>query len=249
MFNKSLETLKKISFLLVIILIFTACNKDVTLKFETQHIEESAAAKIVINYPKAIGTKAVSEKINQQIEHVIANEMNMADTAENNITLSEAVSQFDNEYKRFKKDFTDSAQKWEVKVDGEVIYESHEVICVSIQSYTDTGGAHGNGRLSYLNFNPETGDVLEQNDIIRNIEDFKKIAEKAFTDQTKPKDNEESMEDFFFGEDFQLPANIGFTKDGLVLLYNNYEIASYAQGATRVVLPYDQIKDLLKVNP
>lgn len=249
MFNESPETLKKISFLFIIALLISACNKDVKLKFETQHIEKSTDASIVINYPKAVGTKTVAEKINQHIEHVIANEMNMADTPENDISVIEAVSQFDKEYKTFKNDFQDSSQKWQVKVDGEVIYESAEVIFVSLQSYIDTGGAHGNTRVTYLNFNPETGALLDQNDIIKDPTKFKKIAEKAFKEQTKPKDDDETIEDFFFGEDFQLPSNIGFTKEGLVLLYNNYEIASYAQGTTEVVLPYNQIKDLLKLNP
>ena len=249
MFNKTPKYLKKLSLFLITALMIFGCDKDVKLKFETQHIEKSSDALIVIDYPKAIGTKAVANKINQKIEHVIANEMNMSDTPENDLTISEAVSQFDQEFKTFKEDFQDSSQKWEVKVDGQVVYESPEIICISLETYTDTGGAHGNGRTTFLNFNPETGTLLGQKDIIKNLKEFKNIAEKAFKEQTKPKDNDETMEDFFFGEDFQLPSNIGFTNNGLTLLYNNYEIASYAQGITKITLPYDQIKDFLKVNP
>lgn len=249
MFNKSHETLKNISFFLIISLLLSACNEDIKLKFETQHIEKPTDATIVINYPKAIGKKAVAEKINQQIEQVIVNEMNMSDSPEIHIPLSEAVSQFDKEYRTFKNDFPDSSQKWEAKVDGQVVYESPEILCISIQTYTDTGGAHGNGKTTYLNFNPSTGAVLEQKDLINNAEQFKKVAEKAFKEQTKPRDNDETMEDFFFGEDFQLPSNIGFTENGLVLLYNNYEIASYAQGITEIILPYQEIRGLLKVSP
>jgi len=127
------------------------------------------------------------------------------------------------------------------------VNKNTKLIWVSLQSYVDTGGAHGNGRLSYLNFNPQTGALLKQNDIISNLSQFKKIAKTAFEEQTKPKDDDETIEDFLFGEDFQLPANIGFTKEGLTLLYNNYEIASYAQGITKIVLPYDQLNGLLKV--
>lgn len=240
--------MKKLSLLLVINLLVFSCNRDVKLKFETEHIESLSHARIVIDYPKAIGTKAIANKINQQIEHLIANEMNMADTPEQKITISEAVSQFDQEFKTFKADFQDSSQQWEVRVQGQVIYQSPEILCISLETYSDTGGAHGNGRTTYLNFNPETGTLLEQEELIKNLDEFKKIAEKAFKEQTEPKDNE-TMEDFFFGEDFQLPANIGFTPKGLVLLYNNYEIASYAQGITKIILPYGQIKKLLKVNP
>lgn len=249
MFNQSSEPLKKIALLLLTILAFTACDDDVTVTFEKQHIDQNKTAAIAINYPKAMGTKAVVNKINETIEHTIANDMNMSDTAENKMTLSDAASQFDAEFKKFKKDNEDSSQKWEVKVDGDVVYQSENVICINIQSYIDTGGAHGNSRVTYLNFNAQTGAFIEQGDIINNIPEFKKIAEKAFKEQTKPQDDEETIEDFFFGEDFQLPGNMGFTRDGLALLYNNYEIASYAQGTTKIILPYNQIKDLLKVNP
>lgn len=249
MFNQTLSLLKKLSYLLLIALVVTACNEDVKLTFETQQIDKSADAVIAITYPKAIGTKAVAEKINQKIEHVIANEMNMAETTENNMSITDAVSEFDNEYKTFKNDFQDSSQKWEVKVDGKVLYESAEVISISLHSYIDTGGAHGNSRLTYLNFNPETGALLEEDEIISNPSKFKAVAEKAFKEQTKPENADETIEDFFFGEDFQLPANMGFSKEGLILLYNNYEIAAYTQGATKIILPYETVKGVLHINP
>lgn len=249
MFNKSLNPLKKAPIFFLMALTILACNEEVKLKFENQHIDKSSDAKISINYPKAIGTKDVSKKINDKIEHVIANEMNMADTPENDISLSDAVSQFNQEYKSFKEDFDDSSQKWEVKVDGEVAYESADVICVSLQTYIDTGGAHGNGKVTYLNFDPQTGALLSNKDLINDMAEFKKISKKAFKAQKEPQDKDETTEDFFFGEEFQLPANIGFSEAGLVLLYNNYEIASYAQGITKIILPYNDIKDQLRVTP
>ena len=190
MFNKSPETLKKISFLLVVILVFTACNKDVTLTFEKQHIDKSKDAMIAISYPKAIGNKDVAKKINYAIERSITSEINMTESPEKEVSFSEVVSRFDAEYKKFKNDFKDSNQKWEVKVDGDVVYESDEVICINIRSYSDTGGAHGNSTMTYLNFNPQTGALLGLNEIINNINEFKKIAKKAFKEQTKPKDDQ-----------------------------------------------------------
>jgi hypothetical protein len=56
------------------------------------------------------------------------------------------------------------------------------------------------------------------------------------------------MEDFFFGKPFQLPENIGFSDDGLVLLYNVYEVASFNQGYTEFVIPFEDIASYLKLN-
>ena len=67
--------------------------------------------------------------------------------------LIEAAKQFDTEYANFKNQFADSDQKWEALIDGEVTYESPELISIAINSYLDTGGAHGNGYVKFFNFN------------------------------------------------------------------------------------------------
>lgn len=244
--------MKKLSAVVLITLMVVACNKkkEVQLSFTSDYVQASTEAEVDITYPKAIGNEVVAKNINQHIEQAVVNLMNMAETPESNLSIAQAISGFDNEYKSFKNMFgDDGSQVWEVYVDGYVVHESPELICISLDSYIDTGGAHGNGGITYLNFNPKTGDLLGQNDLINDLSAFKKIAEKAFKDQTQPEDDGETIEDFFFGEAFQLPSNIGFSKENLILLYNNYEIASYAQGITEIEIPYGQLKDLLKVTP
>ena len=63
----------------------------------------------------------------------------------------------------------------------------------------------------------------------------------------KTKNKPQSIEDYFFGKPFQLPENIGFNNNGLLLLYNTYEIASYAQGYTEFVIPFNDCESFLKV--
>ncbi len=55
------------------------------------------------------------------------------------------------------------------------------------------------------------------------------------------------MEDYFFGNDFQLPESLGFSDEGLIILYNPYEIASYSQGIIEFTIPYDTINDYLNI--
>ena len=109
------------------------------------------------------------------------------------------------------------------------------------------GGAHGNDKIKFLNLNAKTGEVLNQNDIIENSSGFKALAEKHFVASLETKEDRLKMEDFFFGKPFQLPENIGFSDDGLVLLYNVYEVASYAQGYTEFVIPFEDVTPFLKL--
>ena len=42
--------------------------------------------------------------------------------------------------------------------------------------------------------------------------------------------------------------NFALTKDGLKFVYNPYEIAPYAMGQQEIVIPYSELKSLLKPN-
>ena len=49
----------------------------------------------------------------------------------------------------------------------------------------------------------------------------------------------------FENDTFQLPQNIFYTEDGLLLYYNSYEAASYADGPKEILFPYDKISKFL----
>ncbi|TXD82187.1 DUF3298 and DUF4163 domain-containing protein [Subsaximicrobium wynnwilliamsii] len=240
------KTVKKLALLVLLPAMILSCAEEVKVNFEEAQIKTTEAANINFNYPKATGTKTVAERINQSIENYVANQTNMANDTLRNVTIDEAVKQFNFEYKRFKSDFPEAAQQWEAFVDGEVTYKSPELICIYINSYLDTGGAHGNTVVRFLNFDAQTGELLEKEALINDRAAFLKIVQQHFQSETKPQDQGETTEDFFFGKDFQLPESIGFNDEGVVILYNTYEIASYAQGITEFLIPYAEVNSLLK---
>lgn len=248
MFNKNAIVLKKIGPILIAFLIIVSCKEEPTpLTFKDQSIERKVNAIIDIHYPKAEGHEAVAKKINTSVENFIANEINMNEDPDEKLTLEVAIQAFDNEYKSFKSDFSDSTQQWEAIIESEVNYDSDNVITIAVNFYMDTGGAHGNSRITFLNFDKKTGDLLEQGDIISDKEVFKDFVRPYFEKATKSLSNEDAVEDPFYGEGFQLPENIGYSDQGLILLYNVYEIASYAQGVTEFNIPFEQAKPYLKV--
>ena len=111
--------------------------------------------------------------------------------------------------------------------------------------YTDTGGAHGNDNITFLNFNPENGKLFSNKELINNFDGFKTLAESYFLDHMKNEDSD--IEELFFGKPFQLPKNIGFNDKGIILLYNVYEIASYNQGYTEFFIPKEKAKAFLNI--
>ena len=247
MFNKKYLILKKHIVLIVVLSFVFSCKEDVKIDFSEANIESSQAAEISINFPKAEGNKAVSELINTTIQNYIVSQTNLSEDFLANFSINEAVKRFNTEFINFKTDFPDSPQKWEAFIDGEVTYRSPEVICIAINSYLDTGGAHGNTNVRFFNFNPQTGELYSKTELISNLKGLSEIAEKQLKKEIKSK-SDEPMEDFFFGKDFQLPESIGYSDEGLILLYNPYEIASYSQGIIEFTIPYDDISSFLTIH-
>jgi len=96
-----------------------------------------------------------------------------------------------------------------------------------------------------LNFNPASGNLYTQDELFKKVGDFSELVEQHLKSEIAEKS---ITENYFFGEDFKLPENIGFNEEGVIFLYNTYEIASYAQGITEFTVPYNEIANYLKIN-
>jgi len=238
--------MKKPALIVLLILVLVACKKELNLTFSEVNTIYNVNAVIEINIPKAEGENTVSFAINSKIENHIANVLNFSEENSDSLKLDEAITRFESEFTGFKNDYEENALVWEAIFDGEVIYQSSEVVCIAINGYTNTGGAHGNMNITLYNFDAQTGALLELDDIISNIEGFSQVVKTHFIKEIEI-NNEEELTDYFFEEEFHLPANIGFSDEGVLILYNVYEIASYAQGITEFTIPFEALQNYLKV--
>lgn len=245
MFNK-LIIMQKNGVIFLIFIILISCAVEAKLIFKEYSLSKTEHAIIDINYPRAEGLEPTANVINTTIETYIAEQINMSEDSLTSLSIDAVVKQFDHEYIVFKEEFPESVQKWEALIDSEVTYESIELICVAVNSYLDTGGAHGNSYIEFLNFNPENGSTLELTDLINNIKEFTSLVEQFYLDETEEVTNSEGFGDSFFGKGFQLPESIGFSDEGIIILYNTYELASYSQGITEFTIPYEEASSFLK---
>ena len=132
-------------------------------------------------------------------------------------------------------------------VDILVYDKSPELICIAINTYIDTGGAHGNGSITFFNFNSENGLLFTVEDLIKDPNRFKELVQKHFIKHID-KDDDKSLDNYFFEDDFQLPSTLGFSDEGVIILYNTYEIAAYSEGITEFTIPYSEVSSFLKIN-
>lgn len=115
--------------------------------------------------------------------------------------------------------------------------------------YEYTGGAHGNRYLLIQNYDLETGDMVNEQDLF--IDDYyeplKTLLLNALIAQT---DNAESKRDLrrmgYSVADVVPNENFYVTREGITYVYNPYEIAPYAMGCIEIFLPWETVRPLIR---
>jgi len=221
------------------------CETDhKNVMFKAQSYKNTSPANINVIIHEAQGNDARAERINHHVEALIANTI-YPDTSA--MSIQKTINTFNSDYEDFLADFPDTNNTWELYVESEISYQSESVLSMAINIYRYEGGAHGNDKIVFLNLNPKTGEVYDFNDLVSNKDVFKAKAKTFFIKHLELKEQPTDISDYFYGSDFKLPEEIGFCEEGVILLYNVYEIASYAQGYTEFVIPFEDLENTLNV--
>jgi hypothetical protein len=242
----------KNSFAFLFITIFLlACESESKLTFETIQLDNNTCndcPEIKISIPKALDDTRIAEKINITINEELIYTLKFEDSLDV-ATIEEAIQSFTNSYQRFKKEFSDETVVWQAQADGVVSYESPFIVSLQLDTYIFTGGAHGYGATTFLNFDKSKSIELEIHHLFKDLEGFIDFAEEQFREAQKiPSNVSINTTGFMFSGDlFHLPENLGFTKNGIKLIYNQYEVASYADGPIELLIPYAKVNPFLKV--
>lgn len=233
-------------------LILTSCSKE--LSFKNEVFEKGSTIpckndcpKITIDIPIAKNIPVVSDSINKKVFSVVKEIVYFGEKPLEAKDYKILAASFIASYEEMHKKFPDETFDWEGKIKGNVEFESDQILTIKIDHYTFTGGAHGYQGLRSLLFNPKTGKTIFTNQIFTNENKFKAFAEKEFRAKYKipEKSNINATGLMFENDKFQLPQNVFYTKEGLLLYYNSYEAGSYADGPKEILFPYNKISKYL----
>lgn len=133
-------------------------------------------------------------------------------------------------------------------IDARPLNINSAFLVYKIENSSYTGGAHGMYITTYLNFKPETGQIMHLKDIFKpgyekqlnelllamlmkdtGSSSLKELQDKAYLQDT----------DMYPSENFCLNNN------SITFLYNVYEIAPYSSGITKITLSYSQLEGIM----
>lgn len=187
----------------------------------------------------------VTKRINDFLVYTVAERLSEDGEAAVSGNLLDAAVSFEASCRKAQE--PEWYRSWDYWGATSVLYESPSVFCVEFDEDSYTGGAHPLHFQSLFNFDTKTGDLIPWEEMFLDTAAFATVAKTHFW---KMKDevfgNELNNEEFFWGGEFYLPENIGFVEDGLLLLYNEYEAAAYVYGAQYCLVPYTELKGILK---
>ncbi|MGB5818578.1 MAG: DUF3298 domain-containing protein [Saonia sp.] len=239
-----------LAYLFIIFALFSCKDID-KLTFEPINFNAGsceACPKVSVTVPNALEDSKLADAINNALKEEVISLLTFDDEI-NATTITEAITSFKNGFQELKNIYPEEAIGWEAKIEGKVSYESTTMLTIELSSYLFTGGAHGYSAIRFLNFNKKEGAELEDWELFESKKDFIRFAEAKFRIQEDiPQDSPINSTGFMFEKnEFYLPENIGFTKDGIQLHYNQYDVASYADGPIVLTLPYNEVKNYLSL--
>ena len=243
--------MKHIRYFLPLLLLLISCESDNKLTLETVEYRNTSCTncpEISIQLPHSADKRKLSKVIDVALQEEVISLLSF-DESEEVVDIESAIESFNRAFAEVNEFDEHGTAPWEVQISGELVYENKDIVCIGLNSYVYTGGAHGYGSTRFLNFDKKRAEELDVSALLSSREEFEKLAEREFRSQEEiPADSSINSTGFMFdGDQFYLPENIGFTEDGLVLLYNPYEVASYADGSIEMTLPYSEVKEYLSI--
>lgn len=245
--------MKTIAFVLFSLFFFSSCSHQT--EFTSQEYSKSSAkncksdyncATIHLQVLQATTKNSISDSINNAIFNAVRNGVYAGENPKEVKSYADLTRSFVSVFNSVKNELQQNEiPSWEASADVKVGFQSKRILNVVVTHYLFTGGAHGYGAVKSLLFDPNTGKIMGLNQIFSNVAKINSLAESKFRIQQNIEPNTSLTDAGYFFENniFVLPKNILFTKKGITLHYNPYEVASYASGPITLELSYDEIKD------
>lgn len=238
--------------LLLLLFILASCKNDLT--FKDVHFEQKTktrnkfdSPKASVTVPFALNKSEAADSINKKIFSIVQSIVYNEEKPKNFENYDALLKDFINQYQKMVTESPGEPFGWEANITGKVKHLSTQILNIEISHYSYTGGAHGYEGLRSLLIDPKTGKNIPNSKLFKNEAIFKKFAEKTFRQKFNIPINAgiNSTELMFEDDKFQLPQHYFFTEAGLLLYYNSYEIASYAQGPQELLLTFKELEPYL----
>lgn len=141
-----------------------------------------------------------------------------------------------------------ASHKISLNISPRILNSEPPLATVVLNSSSYLGGAHGASAQDYYNFNLITKQQVQLKDILlpNKLNQLNKLAYAAFKTWVIDSQLTSNLAEYEQIWKFKLSDNFYLGQQGLILQYGEYELGPYVVGLPRLVIPYDQLQQILK---
>lgn len=226
---------------------FTSISVDTTVALFSTYAKPDCHLIISFDVPE----KASSTKTLDAVKTLIVSMCQDGSFAECGTDIAEMVKQYTKSYilnyleegqdaiTNFGDDIEGAANwmSYEESCQGKVLYNDKGILSYSVNTYSYTGGAHGNNVNNVASINLSTKKRISLESILddTNIEVLKNEVLKNLHERYQLLNDEIELSDNFFIDD-----------NGINFIFDPFELAAYSDGEISVSISWDKIKTMLK---
>lgn len=155
------------------------------------------------------------------------------------------------DYRSLQRAFPDYRTPWHLERRAVALHDTAGYVSIAITENTYAGGAHSSASTFYITLDLTVGRAVTLDELLipDGPDTLTAIAERAFRQKRRlaPGVSLDSAGFWFEGNIFRLNDNFALGNSGLLFTYNQYEIAPYALGPTEIVIPYGELRHILRL--
>ena len=269
MMNKMIENRLMAGFsLLIACLLLVGCERNAlqTTSLSSEQVcyltdaqEDSLTVSIHIEYPTAIGKTDALNNIQRDLKHRLFGEAYI--DMEPQQALDAYVAMLKTEYKinnlPLKEDWEKDNRDYEYApicceeqvLTGSVMGEVKGILSYCVERYVYTGGAHGSNFRQFVNYNLQTGEQIDEEQLF--AENYQEPLTQLLLQYMVEQNDEIALsqdlqEAGYNVDDIHPNDNFYLAEEGITYVFNPYDIAPYALGETEILIPWSALQNILQ---
>ena len=232
---------KFIAIVILILFSFPVLLFSQKIKYETISYKDSNSAKryqISVKYPQIV--KHYDDKVQKQLNSIIKTEIN------------NVADDFKKDMEEW--DMTDVSGDFSSEFDCsfEMYYNMDNIFSFSFEIFTYyAGAAHPYSYSKCMNLDIENVKIIDLNSMFKDtVSGLNKLSEYCYNDLKKQSEKTDLCTDDEWLKEGTKPVNenyksISVEQDGLLVIFNSYQVSCYAAGPQQVKIPYSELKNVL----
>ena len=223
------------------------------LKSNQAFVDETIDQAILDNLDKMLDIAQLSKAKKDADQQQTASQASASEVQANKTPvqqLQERVQPYANSFLEMDKELKTLGASGQITISlsPKILNSDKPLVTVVLNTSSYLGGAHGASAQTYFNFDLVSKKQVGLDQIIEANQKakFEKLAHDAFKTWVIDSKLAESVNEYEQAWKFTLSDNFYLGKQGLILQYGEYDIGPYVVGLPRLMIPYDQLKGVLK---